>query len=242
MTIAEKLLAVDANTERVDALNKELETTLNGGDTGGTSYYHKFWENYLAEAKTTGVAALLFGGRGWNADTFNPPYKIDFIKNAYQLFHYSGDIPKEKLAMVDYSKITTNFNSVFANSRSTEFPRIDTRACDVLNSVFSSSSIVSVEAFILRDDGSQTLNYANFASCTALVDLTIEGVVGSNNLQLHWSTKLSKASITSVINALSTSTSGLTVTFSKTAVNNAFTTEEWNALIATKSNWTISLM
>lgn len=64
--------------------------------------------------------------------------------------------------------------------------------------------------------------------------------------------KLSKPSITSIINCLSTTTSGLTVTLSKTAVNNAFetsegvadgsTSQEWLNLVATKTNWTISLV
>jgi hypothetical protein len=67
-------------------------------------------------------------------------------------------------------------------------------------------------------------------------------VIGQKNFNVHWSPKLSKASIESIINALSSTTSGLTVTISKTAKEAAFTSAEWSALIATKSNWTISLV
>lgn len=80
-----------------------------------------------------------------------------------------------------------------------------------------------------------------FASCGNLVNLTMVGAI-ANAIDLQWSPKLSRASIESVVNALSSTTSGLSVTFSKTAVNSAFTTAEWNTLAATKSNWTISLV
>lgn len=87
-----------------------------------------------------------------------------------------------------------------------------------------------------------TLFSHTFDFCNLLVNLNVIGTIAKNGIDMHWSTKLSKASITSIINALSPTTSGLTVTLSQTAVNNAFTTEEWNALIATKTNWTISLV
>jgi hypothetical protein len=90
-----------------------------------------------------------------------------------------------------------------------------------------------------------------FGSTPKLKEVRFEGVIGQNGLSFAQSTVLSKASVESVINALSSTTSGLTVTFSLVAVNSAFatteggtdgsTSAEWSALIATKSNWTISL-
>ena len=65
-------------------------------------------------------------------------------------------------------------------------------------------------------------------------------------------TLLDKESLTSIINCLSDSTSGLTVTLSLTAVNKAFeitngadngsNSTEWLNLVNTRSNWTISLI
>ena len=81
-----------------------------------------------------------------------------------------------------------------------------------------------------------------FQGCGELVELTMGGTIGKNGFDVSACKKLNKASIESIINALSKTTSGLTVTFSKTAVNNAFTAEEWDALEATKTNWTISLV
>ena len=72
------------------------------------------------------------------------------------------------------------------------------------------------------------------------------------SLSFASSKKLLKASITNVIEHLSVTASGQTVTFTQIAVNNAFettagagdgsTSAEWQSLIAPKSNWTISLV
>ena len=102
-------------------------------------------------------------------------------------------------------------------------------------------------------DTSNGTNFSNmFYSCSALTNLTIAGSINTSGMNLKSATKLSKASITSVVNALSASASGKSITFSKTAIDSAFETssgaadgspsDEWLNLIATKSNWTISLI
>lgn len=80
-----------------------------------------------------------------------------------------------------------------------------------------------------------------FQNCSRLVNITVEGTFG-NNIDFQWSTKLSKASITSIINCLSITTTGKTVTFSKAAKETAFTADEWAALANTRPNWTITLV
>ena len=90
-----------------------------------------------------------------------------------------------------------------------------------------------------------------FQGCAALQQVEIVGVIGVTGLSFGDCVVLSKASIESVINALSTTTSNLTITFSKVAVNNAFGidvddestyTAEWNALRGSKSNWNFSFV
>jgi hypothetical protein len=80
-----------------------------------------------------------------------------------------------------------------------------------------------------------------FVGCSSLVNIEFGGTIG-NNISFADSPLLSAKSIESIINALSSTASEKTVTLSQTAVNNAFTTDEWNTFIATKPNWTISLM
>ena len=91
-----------------------------------------------------------------------------------------------------------------------------------------------------------------FLNAHSLKNVVFLGSIANGGLDLQWSTQLSKASITSLINALSETTSALSVTLSRTAVNAAFETSagakdgvssaEWATLIATKPNWTISLV
>lgn len=95
-------------------------------------------------------------------------------------------------------------------------------------------------------------SYTNpFGYCNNLEEVRFNGTIGKNGLSFKDCTKLSKDSHISTIEHLSATTSGLTVTFSKTAVNKAFetssgandgsTSTEWTTLVASKSNWTISL-
>lgn len=217
-------------------------------EAGKKAQYDEFWEDYLAESKSTKQGASLFSGRGWTTKTFNPPEKIDWITNAYQMFAYAGNISKEKLAMVDYSKFTVNMSNIFTNTNIVEIPPIDTRGMSTLASTFMSSIYLeTIEKLILKDDGSQTFNGVVFAGCSRLKNLTIEGTIGQNGFSVADCIALSKASIKSIIDHLSSTTSDLTVTLSKTAVNNAFGvmgehSAEWMDLRDTKKNWTISLV
>lgn len=117
------------------------------------------------------------------------------------------------------------------------------------NSTFSSSPKIHTIECIYPDENTTFSDTFNW--CDALVYLRVNGTIGKNGFNVRYSKKLDKESHISVINALSTTTSGLTVTFSKTAVNKAFetstgandgsTSAEWAALVATRTNWTIAL-
>jgi hypothetical protein len=117
--------------------------------------------------------------------------------------------------------------------------------------IYSCNKLMTIEKVILKSDGSQTFTDYSFGQNSALEEIRFEGVIGKAGFNMKWSTKLSHDSIVSIVNALSTTTSGLSITLSKTAVNSAFatttggtdgsTSAEWTALVATRSNWTISL-
>ena len=102
---------------------------------------------------------------------------------------------------------------------------------------------------ILKEDGSQSFS-STFSKCDELENIVIEGVIGKNGFNVSACTKLSGASIVSIIEALSDTTSGLTVTLSQTAVDNmAFpivgnkgTYNSWTDLEQSRTNWTISLV
>ena len=248
MTTAEKLSKVYEGVERTEELNAELEQTLYGTDTGGKSFYDEFWDAHQANGTRTNYANAF---ACWSADNIRPKYDMK-PTTTYMMFRGAVNVVDGLLTLdlaerlndcgviIDTSKCTT-FQYMFYESRIAHVGVLDTRGAASLNDIFDYSRIRTIDKLILRDDGSQTIS-GSFKSCVLLVDIEIEGVIGKNGLNFQWSTSLSKASITSIINALSTTTEGLTVTLSKTAKEAAFTADEWSALIATRTNWTISLV
>lgn len=94
-----------------------------------------------------------------------------------------------------------------------------------------------------------------FQNCHELKELKIIGEIKDGGLDLHWSTKLSKASLDGILGALSSTTNGLVVTLSQTAVDNAYAVydEEGNLVFPGSAspefqgwanvhpNWTITL-
>ena len=186
-------------------------------EAGKKAQYDEFWDNYQNYGKRTDYSSSFYG-RGWNDGSYNPKYPISGGSGNTTRDTFSWSYITDTKVTVDISKSTSTY--LFNNAK----------------------NLVTVRKLIVSESSQYT---ASFGNCSALENLTIEGVIGQNGFNLQHSTKLSKASITSVINALSATTSGLTVTFSKTAVETAFgstTSQEWLALVGTKSNWTISLV
>jgi hypothetical protein len=111
--------------------------------------------------------------------------------------------------------------------------------------MFNNAKKLETIEMIMLDGPSGDMTGA-FTGCDSLKNIRFSGpnyITGSINIG---ASPLTNESITSIVNALSPTESGKTATFSQTAVNNAFeggsTGSEWLNLIATKSNWTISLV
>lgn len=230
-------------TELLSEIKTKIRDVYEAGKAaGGIS---EFWDAYQDNGKRTDYT-VAFAGKGWTKETFKPKYDI-VPTTTTQMFGRNGlkdvDLVEHLRKLeknLDFSKCTS-FTEVFYYTGITRIGEIDTRSCSNLNTIFAYTfaSLETVELLRLKEDGSQTFAKNSFIQCTGLTNITIAGVIGKGGIELQWSTKLSKASITSFIEALSTSTSGLTITFSTTAVNNAFTSEEWEALKSNKSNWEI---
>lgn len=204
---------------------------------GGKAEYERFWDEYQDYGDTTNYQ-YAFAYRGWNDDTFNPKYKNISPLIAYAMFD-STYITNIKSKINFDTSNATNMNSMFANGKVTETGEINAASTKILTRVFASTSLKKIDKLILNENNSFNNTFQN---ALALNEITIEGIIGQNGFDVHWSTKLSKNSIISIINALSSAASGLTVTFSKTAVDTAFAEAEWAELIATKPNWTIALV
>ena len=221
----------------------------------GDNEYDKFWDSFQRNGNRVNYE-YGFGGEGWNDETFKPKYDIKPTQSTYMFSNcgITDMITALKNAGVtfDFSQVKDTSYLAF-NSSITRFPTIDTSSRPNINHFFmGNKNLEYIEKVILKSDGSQTFNDYSFKDNPKLKEIRFEGVIGKSGFNIKDSTLLSKASITSIINALSTTTSGLTVTLSQTAVNNAFetstgsadgsTSQEWLNLKATKSNWTISLV
>ena len=133
----------------------------------------------------------------------------------------------------------TNAERLFTNCTClVSLPHIDCRSATSVGGIFSSCiNLQSIKSFNM----SSVVKASNlmFYNCVALKDIEI---VGEIKLNINFGdSPLSKASIESVVSALSQTVTGKTVTFKATAKQAAFSDEEWEALIATRSNWTVTL-
>lgn len=209
MSLAEKLTTVAENQQRVYDAGYEKGKAEGGGGID----YDLFWHNFQGGDGTGRNSYIYaFAYDRFTDETYNPKYPI---------ICSSG---------------TTTAQYMFYNASSitdTKVPIDATSASNLQNTFAQAKALVTVRNLTLK--ASHT--YSNtFTWCTALKNITITGVIGKS-ISLG-DCPLTKDSILSVFNALATDVTGQTVTFKKTALNAAFTTDEWNALKATKTNWT----
>ena len=173
-----------------------------------------WWDDYQRDGATT-MYAYAFYGSLWRDEIYEPNHPFT-VNNGYGMFDstYVTDT-KQPIIFVGSNVLTTN--------------------------MFASSRLVTIQSLVVNENN--TFNSNMFSKATGLVNITFEGVI-ANNLTMGACTKLSKASIQSIFNCLSNDVSGKTLTLNTIAVNNTFsssTSEEWLNLVATKTNWTISL-
>lgn len=215
----------------------------------------KRWNGYTANNTRTNFDYAFFGS-GWNDKTFNPPFDTIQVGRAGYMFKDCLISKSEHLKKLNFSGCS-NFIQTFMNAPIEELGIIDASNAMAgfggLNQTFyGCEKLKKIEKLILPT-ASVKLEGA-FSECSSLVEIRFEGTA-YQTLLFQCSTSLSKESITSILNALSDSTSGFSVTFSKMAVDNAFRrwidetaslngseTTEWKNLIATKPNWTINLV
>lgn len=269
MNIAEKLTAIAENEQRVygagymhgsnDGYVKgEQNGYAFGFDEGKKSEYDAFWDVFQSNGNLTSYNYAFAYGK-FNDDTFRPKYDI-VPTSANYMFSYNntenvGTTARDCITdfvgclnragvILDTSN-TTDMNNMFYFARNIRhIPTISFEACNKVEAVFYGCiRLETIDKVIFKADGTneianETYNLL-FGQCIELRNLTVDGIIGTSvNM---WQCPLSKDSITSVINALSSTASGKTLTLNKTAKEAAFTSSEWNALISTKSNWTITL-
>lgn len=182
-----------------------------------------FWDVYL---KDVNHQYLFYSGR-WSDENFYPNRDLNLKGSLTFTFssHYITNLKQRLIdcgVTLDTSRATGgNFWFAFC-SRLTNIPTLSfVGLTDAISTTFDNCpKLKEIEKIILKEDGSTTFqNWFN--RLPALEDITFEGVIG-NDINFSSSTKLSKASITNIINHLSDTASGRILTLSRAAVESAF--------------------
>lgn len=186
---------------------------------GKDEAWNTFWDTFQANGERQyyfRAFTYCVGVYGWTDETYNPKYTIvcKGTNGARSIFEENTNITDVKVPIIIDG---TSMNSTF----------------------YGATAVKRIPSLTLQNGATFT---APFGRCYELEEMIVYGTIENNGFDLRNSSKLNHDSIVSIINALSNTTSGLTVALSATAKANAFTNEEWATLIATKTNWTISLV
>lgn len=270
MSIADKLTQIANNVQTVyekgysvgnDAgYDEGLEIGHEKGyNEGKKAEYDAFWDTFQRNGSRNSYVAC-FGGDNWNNGLLNPKYPITPTANGSYLFYSNsmgGDLVEYFDSIGKVLDLTNvgNANSTFQYSQFTRIGKIYHNESNWYSTFYGCSKLVTIDEVGNSDENGNTkFATSTFTGCSALINITIRGKI-TGNTDLKDSKQLSEASITNIINHLSDTVSGKTLTLSKTAVDNAFaydlgggdmrpgsTNGYWMELVDSKPNWQISLV
>lgn len=220
-----------------------------GYDAGQKNEYDRFWDAYQENGNRR-LYAIAFFGSGWNDITFKPKYNIVIAQDSNSMFSNS--------AITNLAEILESQGVILDT---TNAPKIDYIFDNCLalrhapHVVFNNSSTgafnwcLSLEKASIGVNENTTFS-GTFNRCDNLTDFSVVGAIGKSIDLKH--SPLSYDSLYSIIEALSETATGQTLTLKKSAVDTAFEngegfadgseSSEWGDLISTKENWTISLV
>lgn len=234
-------ISVGGDLSEVEPLNAELEQILYGTDTGGKSFYHTFWDEYLVNGTRTDFA-YAFAGVGWNDDNFKPPYTIK-PTGSYMMF---ARTKISKISGIDFSSCA-EFDYSFYYSTALKYIDLGSVPnCKKFALSFSSNDVL--ETVIIKDIAPTCKFEHAFRYASKLTTVDVTGTIG-NDIDFGTCTKLSLDSFKSLRDHLSDTVMGKVCTFSNTAALAHFNTGtggidqvEWGNFCATKPNWTFILV
>lgn len=209
------------------------DTSYNNGYYDGKSYgvtkgkqdaYDTFWDLFQNYGNRNHYY-YAFSYYNFDDNTYNPKYPIKT------------------------GTTNTGGQNLFYSSYGITDTKVDIEFEGTANGAFNSAKIMrTIKKMIVNENTTFTNTFNNAES---LESITFEGEI-AKDIDLHWSTKLTEASIRSIIDHLSALIGGKTLTLSEAAVNKAFETSEgandgstsdvWNSALSIRDNWTISLV
>ena len=250
--VPQSVLAVGAEMHRQGFAEGEAAGHTAGLAEGKQSEYDRFWDAFQDYGTRTDYQVAF---ARINAEYIRPKYKVENL-TATQLMFRGSTVKKIERSYFDFSGIENLSDPVYALFNNCpnleEMEDINMPAVDYRGTWYACPKLKKIA--VVRCASGKTFNTTTkpFYGCYELTDVTFTGTLNTSGLDMQWSTKLSRTSIESIIGVLSPSASGKSITLSKAAVNAAFETsagakdgtssDAWATLIASKKNWTISLV
>ncbi len=211
-------------------------------EAGKKADYDARWDSF----KDNQELMYRFAGVAWNDITFFPKNDIIApVRNCSGMFYINKvSNLKERLlecgVIMDLSQCLNALN-MFGYATTKELPEIDLSNCSNSQAVFANMpNLVNIDKVTFKDGVAFNNTFFNLPN---LVEIRIGGTISGCGFDIHWSTKLSAESIDSIVRALSSTTTGLTITLPKDAWQTHATTygaPNTNELWESKSNWTIN--
>lgn len=240
MSIAEKLTTIANNMQLVK-------------DAGKAQANDEFWDAFQEKGARNQYP---YAFNNWGYEYIRPKYKVVPTTSHYsQMFYRNKNLKKVEAEYFDVSQIqmtdSQKTQSTYGNYYTFQFCyRLEEIEDIGLNDVGYSGTFHGCESLhtiaMLRSNENTTFGSTPFNGCTSLVNIKFsdDSVIGKN-LDIH-SSPLNKASIENIIGCLSETASGKTLSLKQSAVEAAFSNDEWIELITPISNqyngnWTISL-
>ena len=239
-------------SEKLNTIANNIPALYNAGyEKGKKTEYDRFWDSYQQNGSRANYC-YAFAGPCWTKETLKLKYPIKIVdtsttsRRCMYMFTYlntGGAQPidmTEVCSKIDFSE-ALSMQNLFANAVAKNIT-VDASKAIKCSGAFLTADGGNLNNIVLTVSNACTDFTHTFTYNITLTDLTITtGSKIAASIDLHWS-PLTKESIESVYAALSETATGKTVSFSKKAVNAAYTTDEWNALVAQKSNWTFTLV
>lgn len=245
MDIAEKVIRAKKDFDEVkeDALAEGIEQ-------GKQAEYDRFWNEFQQNGNRT-IYAVAFGS-GWNKNNFKPKYSLR-PTNAYMMFFSNaggflniGEVAEDyfdELGIeLDYSN-ATNAAYGIATLHAKRFKKLNFSSATNTQALFYShnnpntNSVEEIDEFV--SSATTTYHSTTFEGAIFLREIRFTGVIAKS---IYFQTcPLTGESFVSVVEHLSDTTTGQTLTVNQSAINNAdwSTTKyaSWDELKATKPNW-----
>lgn len=181
-----------------DAYQTGYDSGVTAGKAQGKQEeYDKFWnalQNYGTRQHYNYTFAL------WNVDSLAPKYKIGpGVTEANSLFYglTTGKIESQYFDLSDSDVLNYTFSSMNNVHTIEDINLRPTTRCS-----YTWAYCTGLKKIAVIHVAETTLFNHAFDGDSSLEEFKIEGVIGQNGFDVHWSTKLTHESLMSIINAL----------------------------------------